>query len=170
MAWSNSDEPITTISMRTFHGDTTVLTSSTRPSFGFEGVHGQDWLSSVIVGADSIPVHQVWELGRFLKNRRIDCGSAVGDALGNLIKLILELRASGRVRFLVGEVEPDVALKHIEALGVPVTVGPRRHSPDVTGVLGPRYKDRTVVPFVIDLDQVPEILITAVITCDPVAA
>ncbi len=170
VAWSDADQPLVTITMRTVHNEASALTTPTRPSFGFESVHGRAWLQAAVPDADSVKVSEIWELGRFLRDRRVRCSDAVQEALVLLVRLIVELRTEGRARFLVGEVEPEVALSHIKATGVPVTVGPERHSPHVDGLLAPRYVGRTVVPFVIDLAEVPETLIAALTGIEPVAA
>ncbi len=127
------------------------IVDSGRPEFGLEKVNGTSFLSSL----GDIQMDLCWEAGRFLRDRDRDSSAAVVAVTTAAAHLVATLAAEGRAAMIVGEVEPTVALRHLEAFGVPVIVGSESHSPIIDGLLAGRYAGRTVVPFAVDLSKIP---------------
>jgi hypothetical protein len=133
------------------HGDASFRDRE-RPLFPTEEMHGRAWQRE-IVGVDEIPVHACWEAGRFVRDQR-----APDDLLGHRAALELGLTAgrlaanphSGRrVGLILGDLDPDVALKSLRFYFVPVATFP----PHVIDLpqghpLRPRYSEHATAPFV----------------------
>ncbi|MDH3500696.1 MAG: hypothetical protein OEM97_11270, partial [Acidimicrobiia bacterium] len=117
-----------------------------------EAVHGPDFLG----GFGAIPMELCWEAGRFLRDRNIDCSDAVVAVTTAAAQLASILAAQGLAAVVVGEVEPHVALRHLEEFGLPVRIGAEIESPQVDGLLGGRYAGKRVVPFAIELSDITE--------------
>ncbi len=126
------------------------IVDSGRPQFGLEKVNGTSFLSSL----GDIQMDLCWEAGRFLRDRNRDSSAAVVAVTTAAAHLVATLASQGKAALIVGEVEPTVALRHLEAFGVPVIVGTAAHSPIVDGLLACRYAGRTVVPFAVDLSKI----------------
>jgi hypothetical protein len=154
VAWAGEGRPLATVTLRSHHDSFRFLGDRRRPAFAFEAVHGRAWLPAAVPGARRVPVNQVWELGRFLRDRSVACPEAIPRVIAAVAGLVRRLRDEGRLRLVAGEVEPSVALNHLVASGVPLTLGPERSSPPVEGLLAPRYVGRRLVPFVIDVARI----------------
>lgn len=142
---------LATLSIRRPTGsDGTTTVDAQRPRFGFESVHGTGFLA----GLAPTEMKRCWEAGRFLRDRNVDCSDAVVAVTTAAAHLLARLAGRGQAERLVGEVEPGVALRHLDAFGLPMVIGAAAESPSVTGVLHPRYHDRTLVPFALDLTAI----------------
>lgn len=121
-----------------------------RPTYGLEAVHGTSFLRSL----PPVDVDRCWEAGRFLRDRNLDCSEAVVAVTAAAAVLLARLAGEGRATRLTGEVEPSVALRHLDAFGLPIVTGDEVESPAVDGLLRPRYQGRRLVPFAVDLTAI----------------
>ena len=133
------------------HGDASFRDRE-RPSFPTEEMHGRAWQRE-IVGVDEIAVHACWEAGRFVRDQR-----SGNELLGHRAALELGLTAgrlaanpyAGRsMQLVLGDLDPDVALKSLRFYFVPVATFP----PHVIELpeghpLRPRYAEHATAPFV----------------------
>lgn len=139
------------------HGDASFRDRD-RPLFPTEEMHGRAWQRE-IVGVDEIEVRACWEAGRFIRDQR-----SGNELLGHRAALELGLtagrmaahpRARGRVGLVLGDLDPDVALKSLRFYFVPVATFPP-HVVDLPDdhPLGPRYREHATAPFVASPDDV----------------
>ena len=129
----------------------TVLRARERPLFGVEKVHGWGIYNRLPILPD-LPVAQVRELGRFVKNQRyrgvedrsIRGPVEVGVAIFRMIAETLSFELSA----VVGDLEEGVAKQNLDFFHVPLVV--LHGTMPVEGEdswLFPRYLYRTVFPF-----------------------
>jgi hypothetical protein len=101
---------------------------------------------------DEVPLEACWEAGRFVRDQR-----GGNELLGHRAALELGLTAGrlaahpqrqARVRLILGDLDPDVALKSLRFYFVPVATFPP-HVLDLPDghPLGPRYREHATAPF-----------------------
>ena len=131
-----------------------------RALFPTEQMHGRAWQRE-ITGVDEIAVASCWEAGRFVRDQR-----SGNELLGHRAALELGLTAGRmavhpdvrrRMGLVLGDLDPDVALKSLRFYFVPVATFPP-HVMDLPEghPLGPRYREHATAPFVAspaDLDN-----------------
>ena len=131
-----------------------------RALFPTEQMHGRAWQRE-ITGIDEIAVASCWEAGRFVRDQR-----SGNELLGHRAALELGLTAGRmtvhpdvqrRMGLVLGDLDPDVALKSLRFYFVPVATFPP-HVMDLPEghPLGPRYREHATAPFVAspaDLDN-----------------
>lgn len=120
-----------------------------------EAVHGRGWQEQLTT-PDDVALASTWEFARFCKEQR----SGTLDRASRRAPLELALvvaRLSKHpvnhtlIRLIVGDFDPDVALRNLRYFFVPVaTFPPHRVALPAGDPLAPRYRDHPTAPFAAD--------------------
>ncbi len=151
VAFGDTGSILATLSLRRPIGSAGwTTTEATRPTYGLERVHGTAFLDAL----PAVAMDRCWEAGRFLRDRNVDSSRAVVSVTVAAAELVAGLAANGQAARLIGEAEPTVAIRHVTAFGLPLITGTHVSSASVDGLLQPRYRGRTIVPFAVDLTAI----------------
>lgn len=121
-----------------------------RPYYPAEEVHGRAWQRSVM-GVDEIPLNCTWELGRFVSDRaRAKTPVAIRAVLelGLIGAWLLYHPVLGKgVELVIGDVDPNVALKNLQMFYIPTAAFPAHQVTNQADTpLAARYRDAQTAP------------------------
>ena len=132
-----------------------------RPLLPCESVHGRAWQARLDLPED-VTLEATWEFGRFCKDQRrgrFDAASRRAPLELALVVARLSRHPSyqATVRLVVGDFDPDVALRNLRFFFVPVATFPA-HQVRLAAdhPLGPRYRDHATAPFAADPSDADE--------------
>ena len=122
-----------------------------RPLFPCEEVHGRQW-QDYTPGADSIDLGHCWEVARFVSDQR---RRGDPEVLRATIELALRMVRMGEhpdwsphVQLLVGDLDPEVALRNARFFFIPIATFPEHRVELEKGhPLAPRYREHPTSPF-----------------------
>jgi hypothetical protein len=122
-----------------------------RPLFPSEEIHGRRWQGR-ITGVDEIPASSCWELARFVKDQRRSADATTMRAPLEIALGVARLArhpANHGIRLVIGDLDPEVALRNVRFFYVPVATFPaHRVELPTESLLAPRYRDHDTAPFI----------------------